>query len=61
KVRKYLETKGAKVALMTPQEHDEMMAIVLGLPHFIALVSADTLLSLDKLEQTKTIAGTTYK
>lgn len=61
KVRKYLETKGARVALMTPQEHDEMMTIVLGLPHFIALVSADTLLNLDKLEQMRTIAGTTYK
>jgi len=61
KVREYLETKGAKVALMTPQEHDEMMTIVLGLPHFIALVSADTLLSMDRLEQMRTIAGTTYK
>ena len=61
KVRKYLETRGARVTLMTPQEHDEMMTIVLGLPHFIALVSADTLLSLDRLEETRTIAGTTYK
>ncbi len=61
KVRKYLETKGARVTLMTPHEHDEMMAIVLGLSHFIAIVSADTLLSCDKLEQMRTIAGTTYK
>ncbi len=61
KVRKYLETKDAKVTLMTPQEHDELIAIVLGLSHFIALVSADTLLSLDKFEQMRTVAGTTYK
>lgn len=61
KVREYLETKGARVTVMTPQEHDEMMTIVLGLPHFIALVSADTLLNLDRLEQMRTIAGTTYK
>jgi len=61
KVREYLETKGARVTLMTPREHDEMTAIVLGLSHFIAIVSADTLLSLDKLKQMRTIAGTSYK
>ena len=61
KVRKYLETKGARVTLMTPHEHDELIAVVLGLAHFIALVSADTLLSFDKFEQMRTVAGTTYK
>ena len=47
--------------LMTPKEHDEMMSVVLGLCHFIALVSADTLLSLDRLEQMAAIGGVTYK
>jgi len=61
KVRGYLEARGAKVALMAPQEHDEMMAVVLGLSHFIAIVSADTLLSFDKLKQMGTISGITYK
>ncbi len=61
KVRKYLETRGAKVTLMTPREHDEMMAVILGLSHFIAIVSADTLLSLDKLARMKTVGGVTYK
>lgn len=61
KVRGYLETRGAKVALMTPQEHDEMMAVILGLSHFIALVSADTLLSFDKLKQMEAVSGITYK
>ena len=61
KVRQYLETKGAKVAIMTPQEHDEMMSVILGLSHFIAIASADTLLSFDKLEQMKAIGGITYK
>lgn len=61
KVRKYLETKGARVTLMTPREHDELVTIVLGLAHFIALVSADTLLSFDKFDQMRTVAGTTYK
>ena len=61
KVSEYLEARGAKVTLMTPLEHDEMMAVILGLSHFIAIVSADTLLSLDKLDQMKAVGGITYK
>jgi prephenate dehydrogenase len=61
KIRRHLETRGAKVALMTPQEHDEMMAVILGLAHFIAIVSADTLLSFDKLKQMEAVSGITYK
>ena len=61
KIRGYLETRGARVTLMTPQEHDEMMAVILGLSHFIAIVSADTLLSLDNLKQLEAIGGSTYK
>ena len=61
KIREYLEARGAKVTLMTPLEHDEMMAVILGLSHFIAIVSADTLLSLDKLDQMKAVGGITYK
>jgi prephenate dehydrogenase len=61
KVKQYLEAQGARVALMTPQEHDEMMAVVLGLAHFIALVSADALLSFDKLKQMEKVGGTTYR
>ena len=61
KVSDYLEAKGAKVCLMTPQEHDETIAVVLGLSHFIAIVSADTLLSSDKLKLPEPIGGITYK
>jgi len=61
KVREYLETRGAKVMIMTPKEHDEAMAVILGLSHFIAIVSADTLLSFDKLKQMEAISGITYK
>lgn len=61
KVGRYLEVKGAKTTLMTPYEHDKMMAIVLGLSHFIAIVSADTLLSFDTFRQTRFIGGVTYK
>jgi len=61
KIKQYLETRGARVALMSPEEHDEMMAVILGLSHFIAIVTADTLLSFDKLMRMKAISGTTYK
>jgi len=61
KVREYLEARGARVTLVTPQEHDEMMTVILGLSHFIGIVSADTLLSFDKFELARAISGTTYK
>ena len=61
KVREYLEARDARVTFMTPQEHDEMMSIVLGLSHFIAIVSADTLLNFDELKRTRAVGGITYK
>jgi prephenate dehydrogenase len=61
KIKEYLETREAKVTLMSPEEHDEMMAVILGLAHFIAIVSADTLLSIDKLQQMRAIGGSTFK
>lgn len=61
KVKEYLETRGARVILMRPDEHDEIMAVVLGLSHFIAIVSADTLLSFNRLKQMEIVSGITFK
>jgi len=61
KVREYLEPRGARVTLMTPRQHDEMMSVILSLAHFIAIVSADTLQSLNKLKLMRAISGSTYK
>ncbi len=61
KIRNYLEARGARVTLMTPQEHDEMMSLILGLSHFIAIVSADTLLGSGKLKPMEIAGSTTYK
>ena len=61
KIREYLETRRARVTVMSPDEHDEMMAVILGLSHFIAIVSADTLLSFDKLKQMRALGGSTFK
>jgi prephenate dehydrogenase len=60
KVEEYLKARGARTITMSPQEHDEMMSIVLGLGHFIALASADTLIEMGRLKQSENIAGTTY-
>lgn len=61
KIKQYLEERGGEVTLTTPEEHDEMMAVILGLSHFIAIASADTLLSFDRLKKMKAIGGPTYK
>jgi len=61
KIKRYLEARGARATLMTPHEHDETMAVILGLSHFIAIVSADTLLSFDRFKQMEATSGTTYK
>ena len=61
KIRKYLEDRDARVTLMTPREHDETMSLVLGLSHFIALVSADTLLSASGLRPMEAAGSSTYK
>jgi prephenate dehydrogenase len=61
KVKEYLEARGARTMLMTPGEHDEMMSIILGLSHFIGLVSADTLLSFGRLRQMEAAGGISYK
>ncbi len=61
KVRDYLEAGGARVSLMAPEEHDRMMTVILGLAHFIAIASADTLLSMDRFQEMKQIGGTTFR
>lgn len=61
KVRGYLETRGARVSLMTPEEHDDKMTVILGLSHFIAVVAADTLISSKKDNRPTTLGGITYR
>ncbi len=61
KVQDYLEARGARVTLMAPDEHDEVMSLVLGLSHFIALVAADTLLSRDRLGEMEAVGGASYR
>ncbi|MEM2463943.1 MAG: prephenate dehydrogenase/arogenate dehydrogenase family protein [Candidatus Bathyarchaeia archaeon] len=58
---KWLESKGANVFFMTPQEHDKIMSIVLGLPYFLSNVVCDTLLSIGEFEKAKKVSGISYK
>ena len=61
KIKGYLEARRARVQLMTPQEHDDMMAVILGLAHYIAIVSADSLINFDRLREMEAVSGITYK
>ena len=57
----WLKSKQARVFLMSPKEHDLLMSVVLGLPHFIGLVACDVLLDQEKYLETKKVAGTTFR
>ena len=59
--KKWLEGKKAHVFVMTPEKHDRLMSIVLGLPHFLGLVACETLLEQEDFKGTKQVAGTTYR
>jgi prephenate dehydrogenase len=61
KIKDYLENRGARVVLMSPHEHDELMTAVLGLSHFIAIVTADTLSRFDNLELMRAVSGSSYR
>ena len=59
--KQWLEKEEAHVFIMTPKKHDELMSVVLGLPHFLGLVACETLLEQKNLSETKKVAGTTYR
>ncbi len=61
KFKVWLEQEKANVFVMPPRKHDELMSVVLGLPHFIGLVACETLLEQKNLPETKKVAGTTYR
>ena len=58
---KTLKSHGANVSIMSPEKHDELMAVVLGLAHFIAVVTGDTLLSPGNLKELNEVSGPTFR
>ncbi len=61
KYKSWLEKVGARVFIMSPEKHDQLMSIVLGLPHFVGLVTCDTLMEQPDFLETKKVTGTTYR
>jgi prephenate dehydrogenase len=59
--KRWLEQKKARVFIMSPEKHDELMSVVLGLPNFLGLVACDALLEQADYAETKKVAGTTYR
>ena len=57
----WLEQKEAHVFVTSPEKHDELMSVVLGLPHFLGVVACDALLEQADYAETKKVAGTTYR
>ncbi|MFA5572070.1 MAG: prephenate dehydrogenase/arogenate dehydrogenase family protein [Candidatus Bathyarchaeia archaeon] len=57
----WLEKEKAHVFIMSPEKHDELMAIILGLPHFLGLAVCETLLEQPLFAESKKLAGTTYR
>ena len=59
--KQWLEQEEARVFIMTPKKHDQLMSVVLGLPHFLGLAACETLLEQKDFPETKQVAGTTYR
>jgi len=59
--KRWLEERRANVFVMSPRKHDELMSVVLGLPHFLGLVVCDALLNYPNFLETKKIGGASYK
>lgn len=59
--KEWLKSKGANVFFMTPNEHDRLMSIVIGMPYFLSYVVCDTLLSHGQFAKAKKFSGVSYK
>jgi prephenate dehydrogenase len=59
--RGWLEERGAEVSVLSPRRHDELMALVLGFPHFVGLVAGDALVNRSDFVEAKRVGGASYK
>jgi prephenate dehydrogenase len=60
RVERYLKSRGARVIFSTPEEHDEMISLILGLSHLIAIVTADTMAGTKILKKAVDTGGITF-
>jgi len=59
-LKTWLEERGFKVSIMSPREHDKLMAVILGFSHFIGLTVGDTWFDLNFKDMEK-VSGTSFK
>jgi len=60
-VKKWLEKTGGAVTIMSPEEHDELMSVVLGLSHFVGMVAYETLADTRCAKKAKSVSGPSYE
>ena len=59
--KNWLEERDARVTVLSPRRHDELMSLVLGFPHFVGLVAGDALVDNPGFVEAKRVGGATYK
>jgi prephenate dehydrogenase len=59
--KNWLEKQGATVTFLSPKKHDKLMSLVLGFPHFVGLVTGDTLVNFSDFVDAKAVGGASYK
>jgi len=57
----WLEERDAKVTVLSPRRHDELMSLVLGFPHFVGLVAGDALMNNSDFVEAKQVGGASYR
>lgn len=61
RLERTLKDLGANVVQMTPVKHDELMAVVLGLTHYIAIIAGDAIFSYDNFAELAQVGGPTFR
>ncbi|NLE95824.1 MAG: prephenate dehydrogenase/arogenate dehydrogenase family protein [Dehalococcoidia bacterium] len=61
KAKAYLEPFGAHIVCMNPQTHDEVMAVVLGLPALVVALVARTALATGHFALAREVSGTSLE
>lgn len=60
-LRRFMEIEGARLHYLTPEQHDQLMAVVQGMNHFNAIVFAHALRSLQiDVDDTISVASPVY-
>ncbi|MEM2932682.1 MAG: prephenate dehydrogenase/arogenate dehydrogenase family protein [Candidatus Pacearchaeota archaeon] len=60
KFKRWLAQRGFKVTIMSPRKHDEAMCLILGIPHFIGLVTGSFFSTL-KLKELIKVSGPSFQ